>query len=117
MLPLKNRLRKKNDFGRVYKQGKAVFLKHLTLRYIRNNLSQARIGVLVSKNFSRKAVQRNKIKRILREATHKYLAFVKPNFDIVISCVHKNKPERKINFNEMKSQVEEILKKSNLLKQ
>ena len=117
MLPFKNRLRKRNDFNRVYKRGRAVFSQNLTLRYIKNNFAQTRIGILVNKSFSRKAVQRNKMKRIIREAVREYLTSIEPNFDIVISCVPREKIRGKTDFSEMKNQVKEILKKSNLLKQ
>jgi ribonuclease P protein component len=117
MLPFKNRLRKRNDFNRVYKRGRAVFSQNLTLRYIRNNFAQTRIGILVNKSFSQRAVQRNKMKRIIREAVREYLTSIEPNFDIVISCARKEKIKGKTDFAEIKNQVKEILKKSNLLKQ
>jgi ribonuclease P protein component len=64
------RLLKHSDFDRVYKQGRRHFSSHLTVYYLRANAppkTNARIGFTVGKVLGG-AVQRNRIKRRLREA-------------------------------------------------
>lgn len=66
-LPKKERLTKNVDFESVLKEGKKVWIKNLLLLiYKPNNLNYSRIGIVVSKKI-KKATQRNKIKRWIRE--------------------------------------------------
>jgi len=67
MLAPENRLKKKKDFENVFKNGKSIKQDSLYLKYKKNNLEQSRFGIVVGKNYSKKAVERNKIKRRLRE--------------------------------------------------
>jgi len=71
------RLLKHSDFDRVYKQGRRHFSSHLTVFYLRQSVDDlpdgkppdrgARVGFTVGKVLGG-AVQRNRIKRRLREA-------------------------------------------------
>jgi ribonuclease P protein component len=59
-----------SDFERVYKQGRRHFAAHMTIFYLRrtdDELKGARVGFTVSKALGG-AVQRNRIRRRLREA-------------------------------------------------
>lgn len=66
-LAKKNILRRELDFDRVFKQGKAVKGSFLFIKYLRNNLATPRFGIIVSTKVSKKAVERNRIRRILAE--------------------------------------------------
>jgi len=69
--PKSHRLLRHSDFERVYKQGRRHFASHLTMFYLLRGTEQERkdlrIGFTVSKALGG-AVQRNRIKRRLREA-------------------------------------------------
>jgi ribonuclease P protein component len=68
--PKSHRLLRHSDFERVYKQGRRHFAAHMTVFYLRrpdDELKGARVGFTVSKALGG-AVQRNRIKRRLREA-------------------------------------------------
>ena len=73
--PKSHRLLRHADFERVYKQGRRHFATHMTVFYLlpekkeqkEHSLSGLRIGFTVSKALGG-AVQRNRIKRRLREA-------------------------------------------------
>lgn len=65
MLPRENRLKKGNDFQRVFREGKSVRGNFLVIRSAKNNLGRARFAVSVSKKVSKKATVRNKIRRRL----------------------------------------------------
>lgn len=64
----KNRLKKRRDFEEVFKKGKAVKDSFLFIKYRKNELGVSRFGFVVSAKVAKKAVERNKIRRILSEA-------------------------------------------------
>ena len=86
--PKSRRLLKHADFDRVYKQGKRHFAPHITVFYLRREgetgAGNLRIGFTVGKALGG-AVQRNRMKRRLREAVR--LSGLKPDYsvDIVIN--------------------------------
>jgi len=84
MLPKANRLKKKKDFERVFKKGQGFKEDFLYLKIIKNNLKSSRFGFIVSKKFSKKAVNRNKIKRRLRGLIRIKLNKIKKGIDGVI---------------------------------
>jgi len=61
-----NRLRRRQDFTRVYASGKQYNSPHLKLRIYNSGNSGVQIGIVVSKKVSKKAVVRNLIKRQIR---------------------------------------------------
>jgi len=68
--PKSHRLLRHSDFERVYKQGRRHFAGHMTVFYLGRpdeKLKGARVGFTVSKALGG-AVQRNRIRRCLREA-------------------------------------------------
>lgn len=81
MLPKQNRLKKKKDFERVFKEGQGFKEDFLFLKVVKNNLKISRLGFVVSKNFSKKATLRNKIKRRLRELVRINLSKIKKGID------------------------------------
>jgi ribonuclease P protein component len=83
MLSLKNRLKKKKDFERVFKEGKGLKEDFLILKMSENNLSQSRFGFIVGRKISKKAILRNKLKRRLRELVRGKIEKIKKGFDII----------------------------------
>lgn len=67
MLLKDNRLKKRKDFEKVLNQGRNLRKDFLFLKVINNDLDSNRFGFIVSKKVSKKAVERNLIKRRLRE--------------------------------------------------
>jgi len=86
--PKSRRLLRHADFERVYKQGKRHFAAHMTVFYLRREsepgTGNLRIGFTVGKALGG-AVQRNRMKRWLREAVR--LSGAMPDYavDIVIN--------------------------------
>lgn len=91
MLPTKYRLRLKNDFDRLFKEGKFAGQAFLTLGFIKNKLDNSRFAVIVAKKVSKKAVTRNLIKRKVMEIIRLKLFQIKPGFDLAFIA----KPEIK----------------------
>ncbi|MFQ7079452.1 MAG: ribonuclease P protein component [Christensenellaceae bacterium] len=71
------RLKKAKDFDRVFRAGKRAFTNRLTLIYLPAKTVKA--GYAVGKKHG-KAVKRNRIKRLLREASERF-----PNGELVFS--------------------------------
>lgn len=84
MLPFKNRIKKEKDFRKVFDAGKFVSLNLASMKFIPNNLEETRFGFIVSKKVSKKAVTRNRLKRIFREQARLSLKKIKPGLDIVV---------------------------------
>lgn len=71
MLPKRFRLKNKKAFDATYKQRKVVSNRLLTVYCGKNksdSTQQTKIGFVVSKKFHKRAVKRNKIKRLIRES-------------------------------------------------
>lgn len=84
MLATRNRLKKKKDFEKVFKEGKGFKEDFLYFKIKKNNLKSSRFGFVVSKKFSKKAVDRNKVKRRLRELIRIKMPKIKKGTDGVI---------------------------------
>ena len=85
LLPKEQILHSSKDFLKLLKGGKRLGLDCFELIYGPNGLGYPRIGYIVSKKVSSKAVKRNRIKRIFRE----YFRHNKPLFgsnDIIFVC-------------------------------
>jgi ribonuclease P protein component len=80
------RLRKSKDFQRVRQQGRSIASRLLILTFAPNDLVTLRIGFVVSKRVSKRAVERNYLKRLLSEAIRSILADIPAGWDLVISA-------------------------------
>ena len=82
------------------------------LKILKNNLNDSRFGFIVSNKISKKAVERNKIKRRLRDIVRRSLSETKSGYDIIIEA----KPGiEKLGYNEMKAGLLGLFKKAGLL--
>lgn len=113
MLPRENRLKRKKDFKKVFQKGKSVKGNFLLLKKTENELGVSRFGFIVSSKVFKKAVERNKLKRRLRHIVREFLPEIKEGVDGVFVALSSVKGK---NFEEIKKEVEKILKKSKLLK-
>lgn len=106
------RLAKQKDFDSVFENGRYFSEDLLSLKVARNNFDYSRFGFIVSNKISKKAVARNRIKRLLRESVRLFHGNIKPGFDSVF--ISKNKAIGK-SFKEIGFCVEKLLRKSGLL--
>ncbi len=113
MLPKKHRLKKKKSFDLVFKKGKVFFEKFLILKKLENNLKESRFGFVVSLKISKKAKERNKVKRRLREVIKNKLSQIKTGYDIIFLS---KKGIEEIDFREIKEIIEKLLEKAKLIK-
>lgn len=105
MLPKENRLKKKKEFEIVFKDGKTLKGNNIIIKYLGNGLDYAKIGFIVSKKVSKKAVERNKIRRRLREATRN--VNLKKGLNIIIIALSKIKD---VSYIEIEADIKNILK-------
>ena len=77
------RLRKTDEYSSVFAFKRAIKGRYLIVHYRPNALSTARLGVVVAKKLARRAVQRNLVKRIVREGFRRQRAHL-PCLDLVI---------------------------------
>lgn len=111
MLPKENRLSKK-ETNKVFKKGKKIFGDFLVLRIVPNSLNLSRFTVVVPKKNFKKATQRNKIKRLIRESLRKKLLRIKKGFDgiFIATSLTLNK-----DYQEIEKEVEKLLRFANIL--
>jgi ribonuclease P protein component len=77
------RLRKTDEYSSVFAFKRAIKGRYLIVHYRPNALPTARLGVVVAKKLARRAVQRNLVKRIVREGFRLRRAQL-PCLDLVI---------------------------------
>lgn len=84
------RLRKRKDFGQVYRRGRSQANRQLVLYHQKGR--GIRIGISVSKKLGN-AVCRNRIKRRLREAIRPRIPSLKPGRYIIVARASANKAD------------------------
>ena len=83
-LSKKERLKKNKEFQAVFREGKKLWINSILLIiYKPNSLNYRRLGIVVSKKI-KKATQRNKVKRWIRELFRRNKDWFPENCDIII---------------------------------
>lgn len=77
-------LSKKKDFDLVFKAGRSCFDKIIGLKVTPNELNRHRLGIIISSKVSKKAVERNLLKRRLKEIIKKELSDLPGGYDLVL---------------------------------
>lgn len=129
MLPKVNRLKHRQDFSVVYRQGLRRSQICLTLRAYQRlspgpqspdsdldqvfpSLPPTRFGISISQKVSKRAVIRNRIKRQIRAALRHLLPRLSPGWDVVIVV----QPSAKgCNYGEFLQQLEQLLAQAEVL--
>ena len=77
------RIRKKSDFARLYREGGRFRGRYFTLVYRRNGEGRSRLGVVASRKVG-SAVVRNRVKRRLRELFRRNKALLGDTIDLIV---------------------------------
>ncbi len=106
MLPKKQRLTKKN-LAYLFRKGKTVGNTHLNIRFMKNTRLFSRFSITVSTKISKKAVERNLIRRRVYEIIRLNLGTLPQKYDIALIT----KPSiLKLNFANLKKTTLHLLK-------
>ncbi|MET1218252.1 MAG: ribonuclease P protein component [Glaciecola sp.] len=81
--PRELRLLTPAHFSNVFADATAAPSKHVTLLAKKNTNKYPRLGITIAKNRVRKAHDRNRLKRIIRESFRQHQHFL-PNIDIIV---------------------------------
>lgn len=106
------RLRKRSDFQRVRQQGRVLTSRLLILAWIPNEQTTMRVGFVVSKRISKRAVDRNYIKRLLGEVMRGYAPKLTGGWDLVLSARH---PILQADLPLLKQEIQSLLSRARLL--
>ena len=104
-------LKKNHEFRRLYNKGKSAASQYIVVYVRKNNSARNQLGITVSKKIGR-AVQRNRVRRRLKEIYRLREADLKPGYDIVIIARSNS---RFIKYSELEASVLLLLKKLGIL--
>ena len=82
MLEKSNRLRKRKEFGYIYKHGESRYSKFIKLYFISSYQKKVKVGISVNNKVG-KAVKRNRIKRQLRAILREILPNLKQKMNYI----------------------------------
>lgn len=106
-------LKKNYEFKNILTNGKKIKGKYINIYIKKNNLQQNKLGIAVSSK-STNSVQRNKIKRLIRENYKIAEEKIKTGYNFVIIW-NKNKNVKEATFYSIKNDINKFIEKTNLL--
>ena len=112
MLPEPNRLKKKKDFDRLFKEGKSFKGIFLYIKINGNAQRESRFGFVVGKNVSKLASRRNTLKRRMREAVRARIPEVKKGIDCVIVAGPKGAGKES---QDIRGQIDNLFKRAGMI--
>lgn len=113
MLPKVNRLTKKEDFIEVKSKGKKIQSNSFAFAYLaKNEVNASRFGFVVSTKISKRAVDRNRVKRVLRNILKDKLTVIENGFDGVFLV---KQSILKVDSSNLAREVEQILFKTGIV--
>lgn len=88
MLPSAHRLRKEG-IDEVFRRGKPLFVMDIGVRFQANNQKVTKFAFLIAKKYAKKASERNRFKRVAREATRSLQKKWPEGYNIVVFVAKK----------------------------
>ncbi len=114
MLSFKNRLKKRKEINKVFKEGKSADNDLMIVKAIQNNRDVSRFAFIIPAKIFKRAVDRNNIRRRLREAIREGINEIKEGYDIVLIA----KPGiKKSKFEEIRERSKDLFCKINISKE
>lgn len=111
MIKKENRLKKNKQFQYIYKNGTFVKSKYILLVFIKAKIKPYKVGFSVGTKVGN-SVQRNKIKRRMREAFSKIVPIVDRRYNYVFVA---REGIDMLDFNSILQNMLEVIKKAGLL--
>lgn len=112
MLSAQYRLRKSMEIARVLKSKLGAFDSACGVKMAKNGLEVSRFAVVVGTKVSKKAVDRNRIRRQYRDILQKSIKEIKPGFDVLLLTA---KPAIGLDYAEKEKKLRSTLYRAKLL--
>jgi len=112
MLKQQYRIRLQRDFDRIHNNHKKDGNKDLIIKYSPNNKDISRFAFIISNKISKKAVERNKLRRQMREVIRLKLDNIKPGYDVIFFA-KKNLINQ--DYKKIESSITHLLQKTGIL--
>ncbi len=112
MLSREYKLKRDNDFKKVFNEGKYYRDNFIGIKYLKNDLEFSRFAFIVGLKISKKAVVRNRVKRRLEEIVRLSLDQIKKGFDIVVMVESQIIKE---DYQKIESELVNVLEKNKLI--
>jgi len=110
MLSSINRLKKNQDFKKIYHKGNKTKGQFFDFFYLKSTEKYTRIGIVINSKIATLATERNKQKRMVRAYTSRHLKNSKEPIDIIIKIKKIIKGnEKKQAEKELQEQIQQIL--------
>lgn len=116
VLPLqgKHRLKRRNEFRRVFRSGQSCANRQFVLyTYRRKTDGPFRIGISVNRRVGN-AVTRNRLKRIIKEVTRSWAEHIHLQTDLVVIA---RKPTAEMDYHQIKKSLRHLFNKSKVFRQ
>lgn len=113
-LPRTERLRKGPDFANAFRRGARAATGGLVLHFLRNKLADNRLGVSLPSKAFRKSTQRNRVRRLMKEAYRKNKGRIRKGFDLVLIARPRGDASS-WSYGAMEEALIEVVKKGGLL--
>jgi ribonuclease P protein component len=115
MLPIPHRLKGRKIFNDIFRLGKAFSNDVMIMKVISGEKNQpSRFGFAASLKFSKKAVERNKAKRWMREAVRARIKDIQSGQEIVF-LINPKFPKEKLGLELIRENIEKLLKQAKIL--
>ncbi len=111
MLEKQYRLKKNKEFNYIYKKGKTVSNKVLSVVYVKTKLDNIKVGFSISNKVGNSVV-RHKIKRQLTHLFKEFINQVNKNYNYIFVA---RQGIELIEYNDMRIQMQRVLQKAELL--
>ncbi len=108
MLKKSYRLTKKKEVDNVFKKGKSSYNDIIGVKACKNEQENSRFVVIVGLKVSKKAPERNKLKRRIAHILREYLPELKDNYDMAIVALPPSKDKK---YEELKRTIHFHLKR------
>ncbi|MBI4133619.1 ribonuclease P protein component [Candidatus Uhrbacteria bacterium] len=112
MLPKAQRLRARKDFDALWKRGRSVYGHALGIRFTETRRRTARFGVVAGLKVSKRSVERNRIRRRIREALRREFAPRIKGYDVAVLA---RPGSARRSYDEVVSELAELFRRARLL--
>jgi ribonuclease P protein component len=114
MLPAPHRLKGKKIFDDLFRMGKTFSNDALMMKVSEGKTGQpTKFGFGASLKFSKKAVERNKVKRWMREAVRAKIGEIQLGWHVIF-FINPRIPKEKLNLELVQKKTENLLKKAKI---